>query len=1292
MATLLLGAAGAAIGSSIGGTLLGVGAATIGQAVGATIGRSIDQKLLGGLSPVKQEGPRLDNLDVMTSQEGAALSDISGRTAVAGEVIWATKMKEVSRTKTQKVGSGKNKQKVSSTEYSYFASFAVSLGEGPLSHYGRVWANGELIDLTTMINRGRLRFYNGSETQLPDPLIDAIEGGAPAYRGTAYMVVEDLPLARWGNTVPQIKVEVWGRSGDMEALIKGVNVIPAATEWGYMPTVVERRDTDSRGRVTFRAPDNAARHRGISDWKLSIDSLEATLPEAETVSLVVSWFGTDLRAGQCRIEPRIERRNKNTTSTWRSGGLNVSNANLVSTLPTGRPSFGSTPADISIVRAIKDLKARGKRVVLYPFIMMDITDDQALPHPSGVGVQGAYPWRGRIVPTAGQSVTAEVAAFMGTSDASDFSVSGERVNYNGPASFGFRRFVLHLASLAKAAGGVDAFLVGTEMRGLSMTPDAPGDYPFVTALKSLTAEVRAILPSAQLSYAADWSEYHSHQDGADLRFHLDPLWSDPNIDFIGIDNYLPLSDWRPGSDHADYDPSKGHTSPYVLDYLKANIEGGEYWDYFYASDADRTAQNRTPISDGAYGEPWVFRQKAIREWQANAHHERISGVRKTDPTSWSAGSKPVWFTEIGCPAVDNGANRPNVFSAANTSEGSLPWFSAGVRDDFMQRQFLVAVHEWWAENGGPAVDVANFQVWCWDSRPFPEFPKMVGTWSDGPDWFLGHWLNGRAGAAPAGEAIRRRLKERHGLSDSDIDVSRAFGQADGYPAPAPIGFRDFLQPLEIGLGLQAHESGGKIIVESRGAAITAPETPVSVMVDVQSGSPFTAMRGALEDVSATAIVRFIDGIGDYESTSTRAMIGAGLEQGVSTATLPLVLDFDKGTVATERLLRSASDGRESISFSLPRSATHVRPGIILPVVIDGAPARPMMVERVVEGEDMAIEARSFSAGGFAPTGGVFKPSAGAAVRASTAVIARFMDLPHLPGAGFELWDSAVAFHADPWPVSVLYSKSPDGSGGFSLTGEAVVAATMGETQSDLAPAQPWVWTEGALVVTLYSGSLVTRSDVDVFSGANVFAIEHPAGWEVVQFGQADLIGTNTYRLSRLLRGVRGTEFAMGGSALPSGARLVLIDDAVLPLGLSEIDVGRQVFHRYGPSTTDEGEHSVAPHIGTNAGQRPLAPAHLTAVTEFGEMVISWKRRTRETFNTFNNNSTEPPLGESFERYNVTLSDGASFSRVIETTTPSLTYTAAERLADGDPGPLSVSVAQISENYGPGPATTTNERT
>lgn len=299
------------------------------------------------------------------------------------------------------------------------------------------------------------------------------------------------------------------------------------------------------------------------------------------MSLVVSWFGTDLRAGNCQIKPGVESATKTTTPmVWRVNGLMRTSAHVVSTVDGG-PAYGGTPSDAAVVQAIQELKARGKRVTFYPFIPMDIPAANTLPNPySPNGTtpgQPVYPWRGRITcaPAAGFAGTvdktataaSQVASFFGSAAPGQFSVSGTTVSFTGsPSDWGLRRMILHYALLCAAAGGVDAFLIGTEMRGLTQIRSGASTYPAVTAFVQLAADVSAILgPGTKVSYAADWSEYFGHQpaDGSgDVFFHLDPIWASVNVDFVAIDNYLPLSDWRDGDDHLDALPGgKAHSRP-----------------------------------------------------------------------------------------------------------------------------------------------------------------------------------------------------------------------------------------------------------------------------------------------------------------------------------------------------------------------------------------------------------------------------------------------------------------------------------------------------------------------------------------------------------------------------------------------------------------------------------------------------------------------------------------------------------------------------------------------------------
>ena len=132
-------------------------------------------------------------------------------------------------------------------------------------------------------------------------------------------------------------------------------------------------------------------------------------------------------------------------------------------------------------------------------------------------------------------------------------------------------------------------------------------------------------------------------------------------------------------------------------------------------------------------------------------------------------SKPFWFMELGCPAVDRGANQPNVFVDPKSSESHLPYFSHGKRDDFMQRRYLQAFHEGLDPDhdnylaganplssvyGGRMVDLDHIHVYAWDARPYPAFPADTDAWGDGANWRLGHWLTGRIASAPLGRHRR----------------------------------------------------------------------------------------------------------------------------------------------------------------------------------------------------------------------------------------------------------------------------------------------------------------------------------------------------------------------------------------------------------------------------------------------------------------------------------------------------------------------------------------------------------
>jgi len=760
MASIVLGAVGSALGVGFAGSILGLGGAAIGGMIGSSIGSVIDSAWVASLSPGQRiEGARLDSLRITSATEGAVIPRLFGRMRLGGNIIWATDFSEAVNT-TSSGGKGGG-PKVTTTEYIYSASFAVGLTEGPITGIGRIWADGKPMDMTGVT----WRWYPGNEAQTADPFIAAKMGASstPAYRGLAYVVFEGLALTAFGNRIPQLSFEAFAPLADpdtAEGLVRAVTMIPASGEFAYATEVVRKTDAG------FSSAENVNAVTDTPDITVPLDRLEALAPAVASVSLVVAWFGNDLRAGNCTVRPQVEVAAKTTVPLWSVNGVARAAASVISQIE-GKPVYGGTPADFSVVQAIEGIKARGMRVTFYPFLMMDVPPGNTLPNPysanaAGVG-QAALPWRGRITcsPAAGFAgsvdksapAAAQVAAFFGTATPSNFAVTGTTVSWTGGADWGLRRMILHYAHLCKAAGGVDAFLIGTEMRGLTTIRSNVATYPATAALKTLAADVKAILGAGtNVSYAADWSEYFGHHpsDGSgDVFFHLDPLWSDANIDFIGIDNYMPISDWRDGWDHLD-----AAAAPAIYDraYLQSNIAGGEGFDWFYASQADRDSQTRTPITDGAYGKPWVYRNKDLRSWWLNQHFNRPGGVQSGTVTAWVPQSKPFWFTELGCPAVDRGSNQPNVFFDPKSSESFTPYFSRGWRDDAVQRAYLEATFLFWgaaANNpissvyAAPMVHVPECAAWTWDARPYPFFPEGSVRIS------YAHGLTGRIPAAAA---------------------------------------------------------------------------------------------------------------------------------------------------------------------------------------------------------------------------------------------------------------------------------------------------------------------------------------------------------------------------------------------------------------------------------------------------------------------------------------------------------------------------------------------------------------
>lgn len=740
MASIILGGAASILGQTIAGP---VGAA-IGYSLGSSLGGVIDQKIFGARRR-KIEGPRLAELLIQTSTYGKMIPIIYGKSRIAGNIIWTMPIREEILNERRKIRVSKiSRVKQSYTQYRYTASFAVALCEGEIDDIARVWADDQLFDLKSCT----YRLYRGREDQMPDHLIAAIQGldKTPAYRGLAYIIFENLPLETFGNRIPNFTFEIERKlnkypDNSIENLVQSMTIIPGSGECVYDTKIqyksYGKKHKDRWIQMGPKTPVNQNNDRNLPDAVLATQQLKKTFPQIKWVAPVVSWFISDLDITSATIEPYVEYKDAVTLpDDWHVANYRRSTAPIMPQDAEKRPIYGGTPSDNSIVNYIDHLRDQNYKIMFNPMLFVNLN---------------SKPWRGRITGPA------------------------ECVENFFTKIDGYNNFILHYAKLLK--GKIDAFLIGSELIGLTQIKTDKNEFPAVDALISLSAQVKEILgPDVIITYGADWSEYHHSENGW---YNLDPLWSANTIDVIGINAYFPLTDNK--------------SSTYDIDEIKKGWENGEGWDYYI----DGNDQLQKPLSP-------AYAWKNIKSWWENHH---FNPDKKK--TIWEPKAKKIWFTEYGFPSIDCATNQPNIFFNPKSIEGGIPHHSNGQSDFKAQRQAIIATEEYWKNSDM----VTNLFLWSWDSRPYPYWPNHMQIWSDGYMWEYGHWLNGKLPAISL-KQILYDLFIKIGIEFSEIDVTKIDDYLEGYAITSPTDIFNILNMLKFAFFFEFVETNDKLKIVS----------------------------------------------------------------------------------------------------------------------------------------------------------------------------------------------------------------------------------------------------------------------------------------------------------------------------------------------------------------------------------------------------------------------------------------------------------------------------------------------
>lgn len=317
----------------------------------------------------------------------------------------------------------------------------------------------------------------------------------------------------------------------------------------------------------------------------AIDEMLEDFPNIKEVGLQVVWFIDSASLSEAHgLWPGVEPHNKK--PGWSAGGYNNDSAYHISITDSGYVNYGGTVSDQDLLAFIDKLESHDLKIDIYPMIFVDNQEKS---------------WRGFIS--------------GGSQEVVDFYH-----NFYQP-------FILHYAELLK--DHVNNFYLGSELVGMTSIQDEQGNFPFVDCLIDLASKVRNILSlETNISYCANWTEYHSYKG---IR-HLDPLWADDQINFVGISFYMPLTD---------------PTQEITKEAIKQGITSGEGADYYTING------QKFYYQDKSYG--W----KNLQIWHDNSHYEHVNGaMRETD---WQPKMKPIKLGEFGIRSLDRATDMPNLY-------------------------------------------------------------------------------------------------------------------------------------------------------------------------------------------------------------------------------------------------------------------------------------------------------------------------------------------------------------------------------------------------------------------------------------------------------------------------------------------------------------------------------------------------------------------------------------------------------------------------------------------------------
>lgn len=531
-----------------------------------------------------------------------------------------------------------------------------------------------------------------------------------------------------------------------------------------------------------------------------------------------------------------------------------------------------------------------------------------------------------------------------------------------------------------------------------------------------------------------------------------------------------------------------------------------------------------------------------------------------------------------------------------------------------------------------------------------------------------------------------------GIDPNTISSSGIEGLVRGYFIATQSSGTAALQPLALAYDFDAAQVSGALRFLARGSGIKGL-VPNRFLAGHAGGDDRPELihwtRDAETAMPQQATLSYSDPERDYQVSAQIARRVAGTAQNNLSSEIPIVVDESTAAQLTDRMLWEAWNSRDTATFAGDDRLIDLIPGKVYLFTTPAGlePLRITMKQRGANGVIAYTVARDRAEVYQSTRRGINAPSAPNVVVPPEPTTLMLLDAPILQDADD---DTGFYFLVDGqgagWRGADVM-RSSDAGATYDEIQPAGRQSTLG-TAEHLAAGVVDVLDNVNTLRVVMDDPTDTLESVDMaalLTGANACwlgPIDGSPG-EVLQFKNADLVAPGVYELTGLLRGRVGTEWAVGDHSTGDRFALLAVGAIYRP------DFGPGDWNKIKPYKavsllTLVVDAMAQDFTNTGEGKRCLSPVHIVGVLDptTGDSSVTWLRRSR---------LREPglgggplPLGESVEAYEIDVIVSGAVVRTLTSSTPSIDYTAAMRIADAGSGDsVQIAVYQMSDVRGRG---------